>query len=631
MPSSKRRFRTWSAPTARAQRSATRSPPRRCRKVRARGAHDEPRQRLRRRGGGRVRRAGAAVPQPARGRAGGVHRRGQDRRAVVLAALRARRGWCARRRAATGRSARTSPPTSRTSPTSRKCCAARRPRVFEVRGEVYMEKQAFAALNAAQQEAGGSGCSRRRAMPRPDRCGRRTRASPRSARCASSRTAGARRASCRQTTPVRDDAADRRLGPAGLARPRAAAARSRRCCSITAASASGARGCPTTSTAWSTKSTGSTGRRGSASSARRRAGGWRTSSPPSAPRPTLEAIDIQVGRTGKLTPVGRLSAVLVGGVTVYQRHAAQPRRDRPAGPARSATASCIQRAGDVIPQVVDNLTRDEPRAALRFPRPLPGMRQRGGGRGGRGRRALHRRAGLPRRSSSSGCATSSAAPRSTSRGWARRRSPSSSSSAGCEGPGRHLPPAPTTAASSSGARGGRTSLWTTCWQRSRPSAQPDAARLLFGLGIRHVGAVTARDLLKRFATLPALREAAERAHGGRCRGAGRADRDRRRRPGGGRGARRLLPRGAQPRGVGRPAERSLAAALRGRDPRQRGRGKTVVFTGKLETMSRDEAKAQAERLGAQGGGLGQRQDRPGGRRARARAASSRRRPSSASR
>jgi DNA ligase (NAD+) len=39
---------------------------------------------------------------------------------------------------------------------------------------------------------------------------------------------------------------------------------------------------------------------------------------------------------------------------------------------------------------------------------------------------------------------------------------------------------------------------------------PDAARLLFGLGIRHVGAVTARDLLKNFRPCRDLRDIASR-------------------------------------------------------------------------------------------------------------------------
>ena len=317
----------------------------------------------------------------------------------------------------------------------------------------------------------------------------------------------------------------------------------------------------------------------------------------------LEAIDIQVGRTGKLTPVGRLKPVLVGGVTVT--NVTLHNRDEIGRLGlRVGDRVVLQRAGDVIPQVVENLTRDEPRAPFPFPDHCPEC----------GSEAVAEEGEVDVR-----CTGGLVCPAQRTE---RLRHFVSRGALDIEGLGEKTiaeffalgwleSPADIFRLKRRrteivGREGWQDKSVDNLLAAIEARRQPDAARLLFGLGIRHVGAVTARDLMKRFATLPALREVAERARAGDEEAGAEA-----------------LADLTSIDGVGPAVVEALGDFFH--EPHNREvwddilsevspppyvvetkdsevAGKTVVFTGKLETMSRDEAKAQAERLGARAAG-----------------------------
>ena len=314
---------------------------------------------------------------------------------------------------------------------------------------------------------------------------------------------------------------------------------------------------------------------------------------------TLEAIDIQVGRTGKLTPVGRLTPVTVGGVVVA--NVTLHNRDEIARLGlRVGDRVVLQRAGDVIPQVVENLTRDVAREAYPFPDHCP---------------ECHSEAVAEEGEVDVRCTGGLICP---AQRVERLKHFVSRGALDIEGLGEKTiieffglgwleSPADIFRLRQRrgeivGREGWQDKSVDNLLAAIEAKRTPDAARLLFGLGIRHVGAVTARDLLKRFTTLEALRSVAEAARGGDAEALAELT-----------GIDGIGPAVAEALGdfFHEPHNVAVWEDLLGEvspppyvveTKDSAVAGKTVVFTGALETMSRDEAKAQAERLGAKAAG-----------------------------
>ncbi|MBW8720951.1 MAG: NAD-dependent DNA ligase LigA, partial [Polaromonas sp.] len=83
---------------------------------------------------------------------------------------------------------------------------------------------------------------------------------------------------------------------------------------------------------------------------------------------TVQAIEVQVGRTGKLTPVAKLAPVFVGGVTVTNAtlHNEDEARRKDV---RVGDTVVVRRAGDVIPEVVSVLLEKRVKDAPQFTMP----------------------------------------------------------------------------------------------------------------------------------------------------------------------------------------------------------------------------------------------------------------------
>jgi DNA ligase (NAD+) len=316
-------------------------------------------------------------------------------------------------------------------------------------------------------------------------------------------------------------------------------------------------------------------------------------------RTRLLGIGIQVGRTGALTPVAELEPVTVGGVVVgratLHNEDEIARKDL-----RVGDMVVVQRAGDVIPQVTAHVPEERPAGAkpFAFPEACP---------------ACGARAPRPEGEAIRRCTGGLTCP---AQATERLRHFVSRGAFDIEGLGdRHIeafradgllrgPGDVFRLRAHAGALASREGWGEKSVERllaaieARRSIPLD--RFIFALGIRQVGEATAKLLARHYGTVEAWRDAMVRAadapEGEAAQELGTIDQV------GPAMVADIRAFFAEPHNRETVAdllrEVEVEAAQRPRATGSPVAGKTVVFTGTLETMTRQEAKARAEALGA---------------------------------
>ncbi len=320
----------------------------------------------------------------------------------------------------------------------------------------------------------------------------------------------------------------------------------------------------------------------------------------------LRDIEIQVGRTGALTPVAKLEPVTVGGVVVssatLHNEDEIARKD-----VRIGDTIIIQRAGDVIPQILGPVAEKRPADAkpYAFPHVCPAC----------GSVAVREVDAKGEVDAVRRCTGGLVCP---AQSVERLKHFCSRNALDIEGLGDRqielfhteglvMSPADIFTLEARDKRAmkklkdregfGETSV-RNLFAAINARRNVPLNRFIFGLGMRHVGETNARRLARHFGTFEALRETG--------RAASDPDSEARTELNGIEGVGDVVAEAVADFFAEKHNEDVLDSLLNEVSPEPMEAvqtsspvaGKTIVFTGALERMTREEAKAQAERLGA---------------------------------